>query len=370
MEFTVNSARLVKDLALLAGIVPKSATIPVLANVLIEALDAAVELTSTDLETALKVRCPAAVKKSGASTLPARRLLDWVRLLPDGDLHVKVSEDTHWGSLASGSAKCRMAGIPRGSFPDLPAWPSAQIEIPLGVLASMIARTSFAISDEESRFTLQAALLLISGEQALMVATDGHRLASDQAAVASAPDAIRVLLPRRAAQQLMKLAALEDPNTPVGFARATNHLFFMVGHIDGRRLMARELTGTFPDYARVLPKDQPHSVRLNRQDLLSAIGRVREFADGATNAIRMRFAGGELILMAQMEAGDSEESVAVDYSGPDIEIGFNAAYLVEFLRAVADEHVSFLFKDGAGAGELRPESSGDSYRYVVMPMRV
>lgn len=369
MEFTINSDLLVKELGLLAGVVEKSSTIPVLANVLIEASASADEviLTATDLETALKARCPAAVRNPGDATLPARRLLDYVKLLAAGDLHMKFSADTHWGSLTCGSAKCRMAGISRDSFPELPRHPKeALMEMPIGVLAAMISRTAFAISAEESRFTMQGALLEMDGARAVMVATDGHRLSLDSAEDRQAKP-LRVLLPKKAAAQLAKLASMEDAKALVRFGRDSNHLFFELG---SRLLMAREMSGNFPDYARVLPKEQPHCVRFGREILLGAIGRVREFADEGTQMIRLRFAKDELTLLASDPVGESEEGIAIEYSGPEVDIGFNAGYLVEFLRVATGDDVSFLFKDSQAPGELRPVQESDGYRYVVMPMRV
>src|SRR5579885_618558 len=178
MEFTVNKVELVKELGLSQGVVEKKTTIPVLSNVLIEARDDQITLTATDLELGIRCVCPAAVKRPGASTLPSRKLLDYVRLLPDADLNVKISE-THSASITCGRSRTRMAGMSRENFPELPKMPAPVA--PAGLLAGLINRTVFAISNEGSRYTLNGGLLLLKPDSITMVSTDGHRLAFIQA---------------------------------------------------------------------------------------------------------------------------------------------------------------------------------------------
>src|SRR6185312_17204706 len=176
MEFTVSKADLVRELSLSQGVVEKKTTIPILSNVLVEALEDRIQLTATDLELGIRCSCPAKVRTKGAGTIPAKRLLDYVRLLPDSDLNVKL-QDNHWASLVCGRSKTRIAGMSRESFPELPQMPAVLAEIPIGVLATMISKTIFSISSEESRFTLNGALLVVKKNGLVMVATDGHRLA-------------------------------------------------------------------------------------------------------------------------------------------------------------------------------------------------
>src|ERR1039457_3678346 len=160
MEFTVSKSDLVKELSLSQGVVEKKTTIPILSNVLVEAEGDRINLTATDLELGIRCSCPARVKKAGAGTIPAKRLLDYVRLLPDADLDVKLQEN-QWASLVCGRSRTRIAGMSRESFPELPQMPDVLAQIPVGLLASMISKTIFAISMEESRFTLNGSLLLL-----------------------------------------------------------------------------------------------------------------------------------------------------------------------------------------------------------------
>lgn len=372
MEFTVSKADLVRELSLSQGVVEKKTTIPILSNVLLEAAGDRVTLTATDLELGIRCFCPARVKKEGAGTVPARKLLDYVRLLPEGDVNMKFLEN-HWVSLTSGRSRTRIAGMSRESFPELPEVPEKIAEVPVQTLSSMIARTVFAISLEESRFTLNGALLVMRPEGLTMVATDGHRLAFVQAAAADSGQVdkqFRCLVPKKAMAELVKLADEAGPDSKVTFAGDDNHLFFEVAH---RLLITRKLTGNFPDYERVLPKDHAVTAKLQKDEIRSAIERVAQFADERSRAIRVQFTNGEVkVFSSSVETGESEESVPSEYRGPDLEIGFNAQYLLDFLRAIPQEHVAFELKDQKSAGEMRPagDSVPDQYRYVVMPMRI
>jgi len=372
MEFTVNKSDLVRELSLSQGVVEKKTTIPILSNVLLEAAGERVTLTATDLELGIRCSCPARVKKEGAGTVPARKLLDYVRLLPEGDVNMKFL-DNHWANITSGRSRTRIAGMSRESFPELPVMPEPITEIPIKVLSSMIARTSFAISMEESRFTLNGALLLMRPEGLTMVATDGHRLAYVQAKPENSGNVeklFRALVPKKAMAELTKLADDATDEGKAVFAGDDNHLFFQVGH---RLLITRKLTGNFPDYERVLPKDHLHTATLERNEIRSAIERVAQFADERSRAIRVQFTPGEVrVFSSSVETGESEESVPGDYQGPDLEIGFNATYLLDFLRAISQDRVAFELKDQKSAGELRPAGDAvpDQYRYVVMPMRI
>jgi DNA polymerase III subunit beta len=381
MEFTVSKSDLVRELSLSQGVVEKKTTIPILSNVLLEASGDRLFLTATDLELGLRTSCPARVKKEGSGTIPAKKLLDYVRLLPDADITVKFAEN-HWASLTCGRSRTRIAGMSRESFPELPPMPEAVAQIPTKQLTAMIARTMFAISMEESRFTLNGALLLLGDKGLTMVATDGHRLAYVHRPAPEASNghaAYRALVPRKAMGEIAKLG--DDAESKVSFGGDDNHLFFEFGP---RLLITRKLTGNFPDYERVLPQDNIHIARLSTSEVKGAIERVAQFADERSRAIRVQFTTGEVkVFSSALETGESEESVPAEYSGPDLEIGFNAQYLLDFLRAIPQDKMEFALKDQKSAGELQPGQTlateadaakpggeQEQYRYVVMPMRI
>jgi DNA polymerase-3 subunit beta len=178
----------------------------------------------------------------------------------------------------------------------------------------------------------------------------------------------KALIPKKAMAEILKLAGEAGAEGKIAFAGDDNHLFFGFGL---RLLLCRKLSGNFPDYERVLPKEHPHSIKADREELRGTIERVAQFSDERSRAIRLRVAGGELKIYSSLsDTGESEESMPVDYAGDAVEIGFNASYMIEFLRAMPGAEAEFFFRDGQSAGEMRPGASEDVYRYVVMPMRI
>jgi DNA polymerase III subunit beta len=369
MEISVSKSDLVRELGLTQGVVEKKTTIPILSNILMETDGDQVWLTATDLELGIRCACPARVKKEGAGTIPARRLLDYVRLLPDAEVQIKI-QDNHWASLVCGRSRTRIAGMSRESFPDLPQMPDLLARLPLSTVAQMIQRTIFAISAEESRFTLNGALLLLKSDGLVMVATDGHRLSMiERKLELDVPGAYKALLPKKAMLEVLKLSG-DGADKEVEFAGNDNHLFF---HLDKRLLLSRKLTGNFPDYERVLPREHPNVVIIGRDDFRSALERVSQFSDERSRAVRLQILNGEMKVHSSIsETGESEESIPIEFGGQETEIGFNAQYILDFLKSVDQSEVEFHFKDGNSAGELRPKGASEdmNYRYVVMPMRI
>jgi len=372
MEITVSKSDLLKELTATQGVVERKTTIPILSNFLFEAGGDRLAITATDLDLSLRTAAPAKVKKEGSCTVPARKLYDYVKLLGEGDISIKLLEN-HWVHIRSGRSNTKMVGMARGNFPALPVFPAeSAIQIPAAVLKNLIAKTIFAISNEESRYTLNGALLVLKPESLTMVATDGHRLAhiehgNSKLAVSGE---MRVLVPKKAMAELSTLLSVSDAPT-IDFAKDESTLFFRVG---GRLLTSRQLTGQFPNYEAVLPRDNNKSVTVHCDELSAAIQRVAQFADERSNAIRMRLEKNELkVSSSNTETGESEDSIETSYTGDAMAIGFNSQYLLEFLKVVGTGDVRFEFKDAQSAGQLRPDEASDSeykYRYIVMPMRI
>jgi len=244
-------------------------------------------------------------------------------------------------------------------------------KIPAQVLRSMIAKTGFAIASEESRYTLNGALMVLKPESITMVATDGHRLSHIERSgekFEGVSGEMKTLVPKKAMDELKSLLDSTDAET-VEFAKDESTLFFRIG---SRLLTSRQLTGQFPNFEAVLPKDNSKSITLNSADLNSAILRVAQFADERSRAVKMRLGKGELKLSASStETGESEDSLEIDYNGDEIAIGFNAQYLLDFLKATGSGDVKLEFKDSQSAGQMRPAEGEDyKYRYIVMPMRI
>jgi DNA polymerase-3 subunit beta len=369
MEISVSKNELLKELTATQGVVERKTTIPILSNFLFEAVGDRLTITATDLDLTLRTSCPAKVKKEGSCTVPARKLYDYARLLPEGDISIKSLEN-HWVAIRAGRSNTKMVGMARANFPQVPVFPTAGIvKLPAGALRTMIAKTIFAISNEESRYTLNGALLVLKPESMTMVATDGHRLAHIQTEkpLPGFTGELRTLIPKKAMSEL-NLLLQENPES-IEFARDESTLFFRIGD---RLLTSRQLTGQFPNYEAVLPRDNSKVITIRSGEVAGAIQRVAQFADERSGAIKVRLEKNEMkISSSSSETGESEDSIEVAYTGDLLTIGFNSHYLLEFLKASDADEVMLELKDGQSAGQLRPVSNGDyKYRYVVMPMRI
>ncbi len=379
MEITVTRQDLLKELTAIQSVVERKTTIPILSNFLIEVDPDAdvVHITATDLDQAIRTSLKAKVKKAGACTIPARKLFDYVKLLADGDISIKLLEN-HWVQIRSGRSNTKMVGLGRANYPQVPELPTiSSTKIPVAVLKGLIARTIFSISNEESRYTLNGALLILKAESIAMVATDGHRLAFVEKAeelLDGVSGEKRILIPRKALAELQSLLSNTDA-THIEFADDDLWLFFRIGH---RTLSSRKLTGQFPNYEAVMPKDNTRFVVVRNSELAAAIGRVAQFADERSGAVRIKLEQNEVKISAQSnESGESEDTIETPYTNDPLVVGFNSSYMLDFLKALGnDGEVRLEFKDGQSAGQMRPEAGPDDpggeykYRYVLMPMRI
>jgi len=373
LEISVSRAELLRELTAAQSVVERKTTIPILSNFLFEAADDKLTITATDLDQSLRTSCAAKVKKSGACTIPARKLYDYIKLLPDGDISIKLL-DNHWVQIRAGRSNTKMVGMARANFPQVLDFPtSGGYKINAASLRNMISKTIFSISNEESRYTLNGALLVLKAESMAMVATDGHRLAHIEKHgenLEGISGEKKTLIPRKALAELNGLLGSSDVET-IEFADDEQTLFFRIG---GRVLTSRKLTGQFPNYEAVLPRDNTKFVIVRSQDLMASIQRVAQFADERSGAIKIRLEQNELKLSAQStDAGESEDIIETPYNYDPLVVGFNSQYLIDFLRATGETgEVRLEFKDAQSAGQMRPEDSSEDvkYRYILMPMRI
>src|SRR2546423_2802206 len=285
MEFSVTKSALLNELSTTQGVIERKTTIPILSNLLVEAKGSQLTITATDLELSIRTSCEAKIKKEGAGTIPAKKLLELVRLLPEGEIKVRLLEN-HWVEIVSEKKKYKLVGMAKENFPTLPVMPHAMVKISAPVLESLIAKTKFAISMEESRYTLNGGLLILKPDTLAMVATDGHRLAlaeTDQK-LAGLNGEMKVLVPRKAMDEVEKLARAAGSDASIEFAKDESNLFFQVGH---RLLISRILTGQFPNYEAVLPRDNNKNVVLERAELSDAVRRVSQLADQRSHAVKL-----------------------------------------------------------------------------------
>ena len=379
LEITVSRAELLRELTAAQSVVERKTTIPILSNFLFEASDDKLTITATDLDQSLNTSCAAKVKKPGACTIPARKLYDYIKLLPEGDISIKLM-DNHWVQIRAGRSNTKMVGMARANFPQVPQFPAVGgYRINAATLHSMIAKVIFAISNEESRYTLNGALLVLKAESMAMVATDGHRLAHIEKTgetIEGISGEKKTLIPRKALHELSGLLANMEPakdKAPqfIEFADDDQTLFFKVG---GRVLTSRKLTGQFPNYEAVLPRDNNKFVIVRSEDLMASLQRVAQFADERSGAIKIRLEQNELKLSAQStDSGESEDIIETPYNYDPLVVGFNSSYLIDFLRATGETgEVRLEFKDAQSAGQMRPEDGNEEtrYRYILMPMRI
>jgi DNA polymerase-3 subunit beta len=370
MEFTVRKFDLLQELTLIQGVVERKTTIPILANVLVKAEGGELRIAATDLEIGLKSVCASKTTVPGTVTLPAKRLYEIVRALPDKEIKFKRGE-ANWVSVTCGSSRFRIAGLPQEDFPALAEPKSTLGRIPNNVLAKLITRTIFAISTEDSKFTLSGALLLLKPGSITMVATDGHRLAHIEKSepLEEVTEEIKVLVPRKAMSELVRMISESADADQIGFGRDDNHLFFDMGK---RLLISRMLTGQFPNYEAVLPRNNDRVVTVNREEIASAIKRVAILSDERSRTVKLMLANGSMeITASHSDLGEAHETLEVDYEKEDLQVGFNYQYLLDFLTTADEPDVSFEFKDSESAAQLRTQPPSDyNYRYVVMPMRI
>jgi len=367
MQLVVRKNDLLRELQLFQGIVERKNTIPILANVLIEAKGDEVRLLTTDLEVALRSRCPAKVEKSGSLTLPAKKLYEILRALPETD--VRIEEDKNGVKVAADRFDSRMQTLPREDFPSLPEGTgTARATLPRAALKEMVAKTHFAITGEDTRFFLNGAKFILKSDSLTMVATDGHRLALVEVMHdVGVTEEIGVILPKKTILELGKLLA--EGEGDILFERGENHLFFEVG---GRVLISRMIDGQFPAYERVIPKENDKTIEFEKEKLTSAIKRVALLSNERSRSVKVEIAQGKVdVTSSSSEFGEAREELGVDYDGNPLTISFNAQYVLDFLNVVETDVVALSLKDDVSQAVMKPVSAeGYNYTYVIMPMRI
>ncbi len=369
MELVVRKNELLRELQLFQGIVERKNTIPILANVLIEATGNEVRMLATDLEVGLRSRCAASVGKSGSLTLPAKKLYEIVRALPETD--VRIEEDKNGVKVAADRFDSRMQTLPREDFPTLPeVTGKARATLPSGPLREMVSKTQFAITGEDTRYFLNGAKFVIRAETLTLVATDGHRLALVEVKhKTGVSEEMGVILPKKTLLELGKLLAEGDGKGEVQFESGENHLFFEVG---GRVLISRVIEGQFPAYERVIPRGNDKTIEFDRDRLTNAVKRVALLSNERSRAVKFEIDKGKVdVTSSSSEFGEAREQLPVDYSGTPMGISFNAQYVLDFLNVVETDIVSLSLKDEVSQAVMKPVGAeGYDYTYVIMPMRI
>ena len=368
MELVVRKQDLLRELQLFQGIVERKNTIPILANVLMEAKGEEVRMLATDLEVGLRSRCQASVAKGGALTLPAKKLYEIIKALPDTDIRIELDSTTV--TVAADRFDSKMQTLPRDDFPSVPEGGDAAAVVIAGKpFRDMVARTQFAITSEDTRYFLNGALLVLKGDSMTLVATDGHRLALVTVPREGGTDEAetRVILPKKTLLELSKLLAEQDSD--IRFEQGENHLFF---HVGDRLLISRKIDGQFPAYERVIPRGNDKRVEFERDRITSAIRRVALLSNERSRAVKLAIDPGKVeVTSSSPEFGEAHEVLSVEYAGAPLQICFNAQYVLDFLGVVETDGVALELKDEVSQAVMRPvNAEGYDYTYVIMPMRI
>ena len=368
MELVVRKNDLLKELSLLQGIVERKTTIPILANVLLDASANAVSLLATDLDVGLRTQCEATVVKPGTLTLPAKKLFEIVGALPDTEIRIEEDKGGKSVTVAADRFESRIQTLPASEFPTPPDDGGAsRVSLPGAAVKRMISHTRFAITSEDTRYFLNGAQLVLQPDSMSMVATDGHRLAFVRIHASPGAGAKgEVLLPRKT---LNEVARLVDGADAIEFSEGENHLFFRAG---SRLLISRRIDANFPAYERVIPKTNDKRIEFDRDRLAAAVRRVRLLSNERSKAVKFVIGRDQVdITSSTPEVGEAHEVLAVDYDGGALQICFNADYVDNFLSVVETEAVQLEFKDEMSQAVVKPiGAEGYDYTYVIMPMRI
>jgi DNA polymerase III subunit beta len=370
MEFVVRKNDLLRELQLFQGIVERKNTIPILANVLMEAKGDQLALLATDLEVGLRSKCGANITKGGAVTLPAKKFYEIVKSLPETD--IRIADDRGGVKIAADRFESRMQTLPREDFPTLPeSGGTTTAALPCSAVKEMVAKTQFAITGEDTRFFLNGALFVLRPGDMSLVATDGHRLA-----LVSVPrnggkkdgDENRAILPKKTLGELGRLL-MEGDGADISYERGENHLFFHTGE---RLLISRMIDGQFPAYERVIPKGNDKRIEFERDRLTNAVKRVQILSNERSRAVKIQVEKGRVdVSSSSPDLGEAKETLPVEYGGAGMQICFNAQYVLDFLSAVTTDVVALELKDEVSQAVMKPVGAeGYDYTYVIMPMRV
>ncbi len=368
MRFTISREKLQEGLAAVASAVPSKTTLPVLANLLVQTTEKGIRISGTDLDIAVSTEVTADVEAAGAITIPARKLSEIARELPPAPVKISAAGDQRI-TLECGRSKFKLLGLPKSEFPSFPAVKFEKaLRIPSGDLQKLISHTAFAASTEESRPILNGVLWELRPEHMRMVATNGHRLAKMDVPVkmVSAPSS-DLIIPPKALEQIRRLFPAEEE---LEVAQGENHLGFRSPFT---AVYTRLIEGPYPSYDQVIPRDNDKYAIIDKVAFTGALKRMSVVASDQTHRIRLSFNSGMLkFSVSTPDLGEAQDELPVRYNGDPLDIGFNAAYLLEILRYMPTEEIRLTFKAPERAATIEPEGWSDSAKYLclLMPLRL
>jgi len=375
MKFKVNRDHFTNGLQQVLNVVGTRASMPILNNVLIEALDDQISLTTTNLDLGIRCRIKAEVQEKGALTLPVRKLATIVRELPKLEVFVE-STSGNQAKMSSGGSNFRIMGIDKDEFPPLPSFSDQHVfHLPQDELLTMLKSVSYAQSSDENRYILNGVYFNFSEDKMTMVATDGRRLAlmsRDQEV--SEENAGSLILPAKTVLELERLVGKGNQlkiafnDRQVAFEIEVGEESSGFGFTDNLYLVSKVVEGNYPNYRQVIPKETEHRIKIERELMLDCVRRAALVTSDKNNSIKLKISNNLLeISGSSPEYGDSHESMAIAYDGPETTVAFNPAFLMEPLKALDKDEIFFEFKDELSPGLFK---TLDSFLCVVMPLRL
>jgi DNA polymerase-3 subunit beta len=366
MKVTITRENFQKGLSAVAATIPTRTTLPVLSNILVETVESSLRVRGTDLDISVSVQTPADVSTQGAITVPAKKVADIAKELPDAP--VELRSEGGRALLVCGNAKFRLHTLPSDEYPSFPEVPFTEgWSLRSGELQNLSAHTSFAVSNEETRPVLNGVLWQKRANGMRMVATNGHRLATmavEIEAGAGAEDS-DLIVPPKALQQVERLFAADDE---LQIGRSESHLGFRTERTE---VYTRLIEGPYPNYEQVLPKDADKECVADRAELTAAIRRMAIIASDQTHRVRLGFDAEKLSLAVQTpDLGEAEDELPVQYSGSPLDIGFNAQYLLEVLRYLGTDEVKISLSAPERPAIFEPVGAEADYTCLVMPLRL
>jgi DNA polymerase III subunit beta len=363
MKFNVSKDKLLEGLSIVQNVVSTRTTLPILSNVLLQASEGEIRLTTTDLDVGVRGSVEAQVERSGATTLPARRLFSIVRELPAAEIYVDV-DSKNLASIRSGPSYFKILGLPEEEFPPLPRFDDAKIfTIAQKDLKDGLKKTSYAISTDETRYVLNGTLFSFKDNKLTLVATDGRRLALvDLELEFPRSQEIDVIVPTKAVMELQRLVKDEgDVKVSIG----ENQIAF---EINQTLLVSKLIEGNYPNYRQVIPSEAKERVTLERETLLNAVRRVALLASEKSNSVKLSFSKGNIDIVATTpDVGEARESLAAMYKGREFSIAFNPEFLMAPLRNLSTDEVYLDLIDEMSPGVIK---IAGPFLYVLMPMRL
>lgn len=362
----INREVLLKPLSNVTGIVERRHTLPILSNLLLEAKDNSIQLTTTDLEMQISLTIKAALQETLSTTISAKKFLDICRSLPEGIDIDLMSKDSRM-TVKAGKSRFNLQTLPAADYPVMTKTngDAIQIQLPQIQLKRLLKQVEFAMAQQDIRYYLNGLLLEVNENKLNLVGTDGHRLSFTSATLNKTYEKADVILPRKTVIELIKL--LEDNDEEVMIEIATGQVNFAFGDM---RLISKVIDGKFPDYHRVIPTAHTNTFTANRQVILTAMQRASILSNEKYRGIRMVLSEDNIKLIStNTEQEEAEEELEISYKQDSLDIGFNVTYLIDVLNNTQQENINFSFAD-ANSSCLITIPEDNDYKYVVMPMRI